>query len=294
MSGPVTELPPVMTSPSELRALLDRRRANGATIGLVGTSGGLHGGHLSLVRRSVEAGDLTVLWLFTGKSAAADSSFSPSYARDYDRDQQLALDAGAAVVFRPPNESLFPNGAPMVRVQVDPSLAEPWPGSDSIAFVNMVATTLGKAMNIIGPCRLYCGEKDWQNAAVLTRMVQDLSMSNTIVPCPSVREPDGLVMGSRNVKLTPAERALAPRIKQALDAAVRAIEAGEEDPDAIDNLIRTELSGVGKVEYAVVVGAHTLAPVSPLAGDLRILVSVGFSGVSLMDNVPARAPRPGP
>jgi pantoate--beta-alanine ligase len=294
MSGSTTELPPVMTSPTQLRALLDQRRAQGATVGLVGTSGGLHGGHLSLVRRSVEAGDLTVLWLFTGKSAVADAASTPSYARDYDRDQQQALDAGAAVVFRPPNESLFPHGAPLVRVQVDPSLAEPWPGSDSVAFVNMVATTLAKSMNIIGPCRLYCGEKDWQNAAVLTRMVADLSMSATVVPCPSVREPDGLVMGSRNVKLTPAERAQAPRIKQALDAAVRAIEAGEADPRVVETLLRTELSAIGKVEYAAVVGAHTLAPVAPLAGDLRILVSVGFSGVSLMDNVPARAPRPAP
>jgi pantoate--beta-alanine ligase len=292
MSGQLPRIPPVMTSPAELRALLDQHRAQGATVGLVGTSGGLHGGHLSLVRASVAAGDLTVLWLFTGKSAAADASFSPSYARDYDRDQQLALDAGAAVVFRPPNESLFPNGAPLVRMQVDPSLAEPWPGSDSVAFVNMVATTLAKAMNIIGPCRLYCGEKDWQNAAVLTRMVADLSMSNTVVPCPSVREPDGLVMGSRNVKLTPAERVQAPRIKQALDAAVRAIEAGETDPRAVEAQLRTELSSIGKVEYAAVVGANSLAKVTPLAGDLRILVSVAFSGVSLMDNVPARAPRP--
>jgi pantoate--beta-alanine ligase len=278
-----------MRSAPELRTLLDRRRAEGATIGLIGTSGGLHEGHLSLVRRSVEAGDLTVLWLFSGSSHMVAVGATPSYVRDYDRDQRAALDAGAAAVFRPPNETLFAHGAPLVRVQVDPALAEPWPGSDSSAFVNMAATMLAKAINIVGPCRLYCGEKDWQNAAVLTRMVSDLSMSATVVVCPSVREPDGLVLGSRNVKLTSSERARAPRIKEALDAAVRVIEAGEDNPHIVESRLRADLARVGTVEYAVVVDAGTLQPLTPLVGDLRLLVSIGFSQVSLMDNVPARA-----
>jgi pantoate--beta-alanine ligase len=285
------EMTGVVRSAPDLRAYLDRRRAEGASVGLIGTSGGLHGGHLSLVRQSVQDCDITILWIFTsgGGQAPAESKATPSYVRDYERDTQVALDAGATIVFRPSPEAMFPLGPLQVRMQVDPTLAEPWPGADSVAFVNMVATMLGKAINVVGPCRLYCGEKDWQNAAVLTRMVADLSMPAAVVPCPSIREPDGLVLGSRNVKLTPEERREAPRIKQALDAAVRLIEGGERDPAAVLQSLQRDLSAIGEVEYAAVVDAHSLQAVAPLAGDLRVLASIGFSGVSLMDNVPARA-----
>jgi pantoate--beta-alanine ligase len=272
-----------------MRELLDRHRAAGKAIGLIGTSGGLHEGHLSLVRRSVAENDITVLWLFTGSSGLVEAGAVPAYARNYERDQRAALDAGATFVFCPPNETLFTHGAPLVRVQVDRALAEPWAGSDSAGFVNMTATMLAKAINIVGPCRLYCGEKDWQNAAVLTRMVSDLSMPATVITCPSVREPDGLVLGSRNVKLRPSERARAPAIKRALDSAVRAIESGQDDPKVIESLLRADLAAVGTVEYAVVLAADTLKRVSPLVGELRILVSVGFSDVSLMDTAAARA-----
>jgi pantoate--beta-alanine ligase len=279
---------PVVAVASELRPMLDRHRAAGGTVGLVGTSGGLHAGHLSLIHRSVADSNLTVLWLFSGRVSIA-TGVIPSYERDYDQDEKLAADAGATVIFRPPNEKLFPLGDPLVRLQVADSLATPWPGSDSATFVGMVVTIMAKAINVVGPCRLYCGEKDWQNVAALRRMVLDLDVPAEIVPCPSVREPDGVVLGSRNTKLRPAERQAAPAIKRALDVASAAIVAGETDPGAVEKLLRQQLSGVGQVEYAVVVDADTLQPVSRLHGHLRILVSVGFSQTNLMDNVAVTA-----
>jgi pantoate--beta-alanine ligase len=284
-------MPQRLTSPGEFRALVDRQRAEKRTVGVVGTSGGLHAGHLSLVERSIADGNFTVLWLFASGSAGSyiESGPVPQYDRDYDRDERVALEAGVDVLFRPPWESLFPQGAPLVRLQVADSLAEPWPGSDSAVFTNMVAMMVGKELNVVGPCRLYCGEKDWQNAAVLRRMVADLSVPAEIVSCPTVREADGVVLGSRNVKLLPEERTRAVDIKPALDQAVAAIEAGAQDPEPIERALRERLSAAGTVEYAVVVGADSLQPVKPLRGNLRVLVSVAFSDVSLMDNVGATA-----
>jgi pantoate--beta-alanine ligase len=288
-SVPMPQTRSVLTDPNELRLLLDNYRRSGGTVGFVGTSGGLHDGHLSLIRASQDDGNLTILWLFTGRIPIA-SGVLPSYARDYDRDQELAFEAGASIVFRPPNESLFALGPPLVRLQVAESLMRPWPGSGDGVFVDMVATIMTKAISLIGPCRLYCGEKDWQNVATLKRAVVDLSLAAEIVPCPSVREPDGVVLGSRNVKLTPEERRSAPRIKSALDAAATLIIDGETDPDRVEASLRAELQGMGRLEYAVVVDATDLIAVRPLHGDLRILTSVAFSNTNLMDNVGVSVP----
>jgi len=284
-------VPQRLTSTAEFRALLDRQRAEKRTIGVIGTSGGLHAGHLSLVERSIADGNFTVLWLFTagGPGPSIEAGPMPQYERDYDRDERVAMEAGVDVVFRPPREELFPLGQPLVRIQIDESLAQPWPGSDSVAFSNMVATMVGKELNVVGPCRLYVGEKDWQNAAVLRRTVADLSIAAEVIPCPTVRQADGVVLGSRNVKLLPEERERAVDIKPALDEAVAAIEAGAQDPEPIERALRERLSAVGTVEYAVVVDAGSLQPVRPLRGQLRVLVSIAFANVSLMDNVGAKA-----
>jgi pantoate--beta-alanine ligase len=215
----------------------------------------------------------------------------PSYVRDYERDQSLAIDTGASIIFRPPNGTLFPLGAPLVRLSVAESLRTPWPGSGDGVFVEMVAHIMTKAISIVGPCRLYCGEKDWQNVAVLRRTVADLNLAGEIVACPSIREADGLVLGARNTKLTAGERRSASRIKVALDAAAAAILAGEDDPDRVTAVLCAQLSDIGQLEYAVVVDAKSLAPVDTVHGDIRILVSVAFSKTNLIDNISVTMPR---
>lgn len=283
---------PVFTSPAGLQPVLDRHRFSGGTVGLIGTSGGLHEGHLSLIRASVDAYNLTVLWLFTGR-VPINTGAVPSYNRNYDRDQELATEAGASIIFRPPNEELFTLGDPLVRLHVEDDLRIPWPGSGDGVFVDMVANIMAKAVNVVGPCRLYCGEKDWQNVAVLRRMVTDLSLAADIVACPSVRETDGLVLGSRNTKLEPDERQFAVRIRPALEAAQLSILGGEDDPDRVVARLKAQLEGVGRLEYAVVVDAATLAPVHPIRGNVRVLVSIAFSHTNLTDNIGVSAPAAG-
>jgi pantoate--beta-alanine ligase len=287
-STPLTTIP-VLTTRAELGPVLDRHRSSGGTVGLIGTSGGLHEGHLSLIRASVESSNLTVLWLFTGHVPISTGAV-PSYDRNYDRDQELAIEAGTSIIFRPPNEELFALGEPLVRLHVADDLRTPWPGSGDGVFVDMVANVMAKAVNVVGPCRLYCGEKDWQNVAVLRRMVTDLSLAADIVACPSIREADGLVLGSRNTKLEPDERRFAVRIRPALETAKRSVLDGEIDPDRVTARLKEELADVGRLEYAVVVDAATLAPVRPIRGNIRVLVSIAFSDTNLTDNIGVSAP----
>src|SRR3984893_14123322 len=134
-------MPRRLTSKDEFRALLDRKRAEGRVIGLVGTSGGLHAGHLSLVERSIADGNFTVLWLFTSGSPGpyVEAGPLPQYDRDYDRDERVAMEAGIDVLFRPAKEVLFPQGSPLGRLPVAESVAQPWPGGQSTELVDLAA-----------------------------------------------------------------------------------------------------------------------------------------------------------
>jgi pantoate--beta-alanine ligase len=125
----------------------------------------------------------------------------------------------------------------------------------------------------------------------LRRTVADLNLPGEIVACPSIREADGLVLGSRNTKLTADERRSASQIKLALDAAAAAVLGGEDDPDCITAMLRGQLSDIGQLEYAAVVDADTLTPVHPLHGDIRMMVSIAFSRTNLMDNIGITVPR---
>jgi pantoate--beta-alanine ligase len=148
---------------------------------------------------------------------------------------------------------------------------------------------VAKLFSIVGPCRAYFGEKDFQQLAVVRRMAFDLSLPVEVIGCPTVREPDGLAMSSRNVYLSPAERAAAPILHQALQAGQRAIEAGERDPAEV-RAVMVDVVGtepLADLDYAEVVDAATFAVPDPLAGTLRLLVAARFGGARLIDNVGA-------
>ena len=149
-----------------------------------------------------------------------------------------------------------------------------------------VATVVAKLFSIVGPCRAYFGAKDWQQVAVVTRMVGDLSMPVEVVPCPIVREPDGLAMSSRNVYLTDDERRQAPFLRRALDRGRALIVGGETDAATIETAMREVLAdaSLGAVDYAAAVQADTLVADGPLHDDVRLLVAVRFSKARLIDN----------
>jgi pantoate--beta-alanine ligase len=154
-----------------------------------------------------------------------------------------------------------------------------------------VATVVAKLFNIAGRCRAYFGEKDYQQLQIVTRMAADLSIPVEVVPCPIVREPDGLALSSRNAYLSPEERSAAPVLWRALRAGAEVIEAGERDPAAVCGVMAglIEAEPRADLDYAHVVDARTLRAVDPLAGELRLLVAARFGRARLIDNVGAHA-----
>jgi pantoate--beta-alanine ligase len=166
-------------------------------------------------------------------------------------------------------------------------LSEDLEGASRPTHFAGVATVVTKLFAIVGPCRAYFGAKDWQQIAVVRRLVADLSLPVDVVACPTLREPDGLAMASRNVYLDAAERAAAPVVHTALRAGVAAITAGERDPSAVCDLMRQiiEAEPLARLDYVAVVDADSLTVPTPLAGNLRLFAAVRFGRARLIDNV---------
>jgi pantoate--beta-alanine ligase len=273
---------------SYLRSGLDRRRADGESIGFVPTMGALHDGHLSLVRAALDARCSTVLVsIFVNPLQFAANEDLASYPRDLDRDVALAKSAGATLVFAPSVEQMYPDWPLRTSVSVA-EITDTMEGAARPGHFDGVATVVNKLFNISGPCRAFFGEKDYQQLAVIRQMVRDLSLPVNVVGCPTVREPDGLALSSRNVYLAQAERSAAPILQRALRSAVDAIDAGERSAAAVREMMRAMIEPIAPLDYAEVVDATTLQRVDPLAGELRLLVAARFGKARLIDNVGAR------
>jgi pantoate--beta-alanine ligase len=270
----------ILTTIAEVRGLLEPARAKGMSVGVMGTSGRMHQGHLSLVRRSVEENDLAVMfWMGAGGGL---------YERSWEDDSKLVATTGVEYVYLPDYADYMPV-RPSFTLALVPELTTGAPPMEEISHLDIVSTTTAKLFNIFGPMRYYSGEKDWQQLAVFKRMVIDLSWDIEVVGCPVVREADGLAMSSRNVKLTEHERSLAPALYQALCAGAEAIENGERDSDKVVALVSAAMAEVGEVVYVHAVDAGTLQPMAQLQGEIRLIASLKLGEVPLVDNVGAMA-----
>jgi pantoate--beta-alanine ligase len=280
----------VLRTVAQIRAELDAERAAGRTVGFVPTMGYLHDGHASLIRRSAGECGVTVTSVFVNPLQFGPGEDLASYPRDLDRDVAVSADAGATLVFAPAVEEMYPE--PMRTVVRVSGVSEPLEGASRPGHFDGVSTVVAKLCAVIGPCRAYFGEKDFQQLAVVRRMVRDLSLPVAVVGCPTVREPDGLAMSSRNVYLTAEERAQAPVLHRALAAAAAAVEDGERDPEAVRTLLRQQVAAasLARLDYAAVVDAATFEVPDPLVGELRLLLAVRFGRARLIDNVGAVAP----
>ena len=269
---------------AHLRRVLDADRAAGRSVGFVPTMGYLHDGHVSLVEASVAANDRTVVSIFVNPLQFAPDEDLADYPRDLSADAARCAGAGVDYVFAPTVEEMYPRAVDTV-VSV-PGIAAPLEGVHRPTHFAGVATVVAKLFSIVGPARAYFGAKDWQQIAVVTRMVDDLSMPVEVVPCPIVREADGLAMSSRNVYLTAPERAQAPLLRKALDAGLAAIAEGVREPAAVEEVMRSVLADAthGTVDYAAAVPADTLVAAGPLTGAVRLLLAVKFSKARLIDN----------
>jgi len=276
---------------AELRAELDGARARGATVGFVPTMGALHAGHRSLVERAVADCDVVAVSIFVNPLQFGPSEDLDAYPRTLDADVAMVAEVGAAVAFAPPVAEMYPRPA-LTRVRVE-GVSEPLEGASRPGHFDGVATVVAKLFHLAGPCRAYFGEKDWQQLAVIRRMAEDLNFPVEVVGCPTVREPDGLALSSRNAYLTAEERAAAPVVAKALREGAALVEAGERSPAAVRDLMRRtiEAEPLARLDYAEIVDAATLQPVDPLEGELRLLAAVRFGRARLIDNLGVHAHR---
>jgi len=276
----------------ELRALLDAQRAAGRTVGFVPTMGYLHEGHASLMRVARAENDIVVTSIFVNPLQFAAHEDLDDYPRDLARDAAIAEAAGVDLLFTPAVGEMYP-----VPVATTVSVAGPSEGFEGASrpthFVG-VATVVAKLFSIVGACRAYFGEKDFQQLAVVRRMAADLSMPVVVVGCETVREPDGLAMSSRNAYLSSEERAAAPVVHRALRAGAAVVLAGETDPAAVADAMAAVVAEepLAALDYAALVDATDLAvpPAVEAGADLRLLIAVRFRSARLIDNLGVTAP----
>jgi pantoate--beta-alanine ligase len=246
--------------------------------------GALHEGHLSLVRRAREQCDLIVVSVFVNPAQFNESSDLERYPRREADDAALAAAAGADVLFAPSVEEVYPPGfATAVEViGITDRLEGAIRGSGHFGGVTTVVTKLlGMAM----PDVAYFGQKDAQQAVVVRRLVSDLNLSVRIEVCPTVREPDGLAMSSRNALLDPDQRARARSLFDALEAAAGLAARGERSSDALVDAALQTMRSFGVVpEYVALVDPETLEPVGQLAGEALLAIAARIGDVRLIDN----------
>jgi pantoate--beta-alanine ligase len=279
----------VVDTIAEFRKALDAERHAGRTVGLVPTMGYLHEGHASLMRRAAAECDVVAITIFVNPLQFGANEDLSSYPRDLDGDRALAEANGVSCVFAPSVGEMYPQPvATSIRVA---GVSETLDGASRPGHFDGVATVVTKLFAIAGPCRAYFGEKDFQQLAVVRRMTSDLSLPVEIVGCPTARAEDGLALSSRNVYLTAEERAVAPRLHQALQSGRALIESGEVDPAAVRDhmafVIRTE--PLFTLDYAEVVDANDLTVPSVLAGELRLLIAARLGRARLIDNIGVQA-----
>ncbi|MBL7491723.1 pantoate--beta-alanine ligase [Frankia sp. AgB1.9] len=273
----------------ETRAVLDAHRAAGRTVGMVGTSGAIHEGHLSLVERARRENDVVALFYAGVMSVDAAPASVQIYERDVDRDTELLAAAGVDLFYVMRRDDLY--ARPPVTFLAQPELVPDLPGLLAPDHAGVLATMVFSMLNIAGPCTNYSGEKDWQQLVLFKRAAEDLLSPCTVVGCPTVREPDGVAKSSRNVRLTPSHRAAAPVIYRALTEAVELVNAGERAAKVVTSRIADQIAAVASVDYVHAVEADTLRPLDVLDGEVRLLVSATFGDTPLVDNIGITVPR---
>lgn len=270
----------------ELKTALKELRAGHKTVGFVPTMGFLHEGHLSLVRRAKSENDVVVVSIFVNPTQFGPNEDFESYPRDLEKDSKLVEGEGCDIVFAPEPEEMYPKPY-MTYVDVYGDLTNKLCGASRPGHFKGVATVVTKLFNLVRPTRAYFGQKDAQQVAVIEQMVADLDMNLEIVPCPIVREADGLALSSRNTYLTESDRKDALVLSQSLLWAKEAIESGERNAAVLLKGIRDRIEGVPatEIDYIQIVDARTLESVETLKGTILIALAVKVGKPRLIDNM---------
>jgi pantoate--beta-alanine ligase len=274
-------------------ALRTARKAMTGRVGLVPTMGALHAGHLALVAAARAANDHVIVTIFVNPTQFAANEDLAKYPRDLPHDLELLRSAGVDVVFTPTPDLMYPAG---FQTWVDViEVAKGLEGARRPGHFRGVATVVAKLFNLTQPDEAYFGQKDAQQVAVIQRMVRDMNFPLRVVVCPTVREADGLAMSSRNVYLTPEQRAAAVAVPKALRAAAAAYAAGTRHPKDLREIMMSEVENepAAALEYVSVAAADSLVELElPTDVPLLLSLSVRFGTTHLIDNQILPPPEP--
>ena len=281
----------IFTTIAELHAYLADARRSGATVGCVPTMGYLHDGHASLIREAAAHHSVVVVSIFVNPTQFGPSEDFERYPRDFDRDRAIVAEAGGTAIFFPSVEEMYPSGA-RSTIHID-GVTEMLEGAQRPTHFDGVATVVSRLFEAMLPDEAYFGQKDYQQTLVVRKLVEtsplDVVHRVKITVRPTQREDDGLARSSRNVYLSPEDRADAPVIFRALMRAQTAYRKGERTSDALERLMQDELATVPRlhVEYATAVDANSLQHATAYAPSQTIvlLIAARLGSTRLIDNV---------
>lgn len=268
----------------ELQGAIGSEKAKGKKIGFVPTMGYFHEGHLALMREAKKRSDIVIVSIFINPTQFGPNEDLDKYPRDLERDRKMAKSVGTDILFVPSVVEMYPDGyATYIKVT---GITDVLCGKSRPGHFEGVATVVAKLLNIVSPDVAFFGQKDWQQLAVIKRMVCDLNIDVEIVGIPTVREVDGLAMSSRNTYLSPKEREAALILSKSLSLAHDIVRSGGADADRLAAAIKEKIEAeeLVELEYLEICDPESLAPVDRLEADTLIAVAARVGGTRLIDN----------
>ena len=278
----------ILTTPLEMRSACRLTRLSpSVTLGLVPTMGALHAGHLSLVRRARQTCDVVTVSIFVNPTQFGPNEDLARYPRTFEADCAALETEGVDLLFAPSPAEMYPSGRGGTFIEV-PEISNRLDGASRPGHFRGVATVVSKLLNIISPDHAFFGQKDAAQVAVLKSMVRDLDIGVTIEICPTVRDPDGLALSSRNRFLSLAQRTTALAIPRALDLAATTVRTGERRAEALEATLRDHLAQTPglRIDYVAVVNRNILLPQSVAGQDTLLAVAAWVGDTRLIDNLP--------
>jgi pantoate--beta-alanine ligase len=283
----------VISSRRRFRQVVDEARAEGQTVGLVPTMGDLHRGHASLIERARRECGFVAVSVFVNPLQFDSNADLGAYPRRLANDRATAEALGCDAMFAPDEAEMYPEGSPQVTIDPGP-LGERLEGASRPGHFRGVLTVVAKLFDLAGSCRAYFGEKDAQQLELVRRMAVDLDMAVEVIPCPTVREPDGLAVSSRNRRLSAEERRAAPVLFDALSAAATVARQGERRGDVLRAEMARRIGSepLARLDYVAVVDDRSWEDARDLHGPARALVAMRLGGTRLIDNLALRVAGP--
>lgn len=274
----------VVKTISEVREIVSSWRTEGLSVGLVPTMGFLHEGHQSLIEKSVSQNDRTVVSVFVNPIQFGPNEDLEAYPRDLEHDKTLVEKAGGDLIFHPEPSEMYPGHFTSFIDTTETT--ELLCGAVRPIHFRGVCTVVGKLFNIVCPDRAYFGQKDAQQLATIRRFVRDLNFPVEIIPCPIIREEDGLAKSSRNTYLSPEERQAALILSKSLRLGKEAIENGEDNPQRVINIIKENLSTepLARIDYVEIVDFENIQRVEKIEGETLVAIAVYIGKTRLIDN----------